>query len=465
MTLSPASRTGTGATAALARFAAELRFEDLPAAVVEHMRLLILDGLACGLYGSTLPSSAKLRDALIAEGKGPAECTIWGRHERLPLRDAVMANAYAVDSFESDDLHRDALIHAAPVVLAPALALSEKLGARTGRELITALAAGCEVGSRIGMAAGYAMIKRGFHAAAVTGPFLSAATTSRLLRLDAATTRQALGIAGSFGAGLIAAQRGAMVKSLHLAKAAETGVHAGLLARTGFTGTTDVLEAPYGGYVAAFGQGDASPLSTDDLGHRWALLQIGFKKHMCGASTHSGIDAVLSIRDQLAGATPARIDVYVSGVTLEHAGWRYDPAEGPGAARLDLPWCIAAAVVRGRVTVDEFTPEALTDPVLVAMADRVIMHHDPEIDRLGRPARHQTRVKIQAGGRILEAEVVTGLGSQDHPLGRVDVREKLRFLAERSIGEKTASTIEDIVGSIEEADDVSVLTCRLRASA
>jgi aconitate decarboxylase len=458
-------REGTGgATAALARFASDLCFEDVPEDVLQHVRKLVLDGLGCGLYGSTLPSARLLLAELRGEGKSPAEATVWGTRHRLPLRDAALANAYSIDCFESDDLHKDALIHASPVTVAPTLALAEHLGGRSGRELVVALAAGCEVGARVGLAAGYSMIKRGFHSAAVTGPFLSAVASSRFLGLDAKQTQNAIGIAGSFGSGLIAAQRGAMVKSLHLAKAADAGLQAALLSRLGFTGTLDVLEAEYGGFVSAFGHGESSPSVADDLGQRWCLLEIGFKKHMCGASTHCGIDAALELRPELGGDEIEAVDVYVSGVTLEHAGWPFDPAEGPGSARLNIPWCVGAALVRGAVTVDEFTPTALADETLRAVAARIRVHRDPDIDALGRLGRHKSRVVIRAGGRTLEAEALVGRGSHADPLTLADVLEKFEFLAERSIEAGRAALIVDMVNSVEDLDDVGALVQHLQVA-
>lgn len=146
---------------------------------------------------------------------------------------------------------------------------------------------------------------------------------------------------------------------------------------------------------------------------------------------------------------------------MEHAGWPFDPAEGPGSAWLRVPWCVAAALVRGEVTVDEFTSDALADPKLVDMAGRVSTLHDPHIDRLGRA--HQTQVRIQCGsGRVLEAEVVTGLESQDRPLSRPDLLEKLSYLADRSVGRERGDRIASMVESIDDLADLGSLVRELQ---
>lgn len=192
-------------------------------------------------------------------------------------------------------------------------------------------------------------------------------------------------------------------------------------------------------------------------------FQIGYKKRMCDASAHSGIDAALQLREPLGAERPEHVEASVSGVTMEHAGWPCDPTEGPGSARLNVPWCVAAALVCGQVTVDEFTSDALADPELVDMAGRVTTLHDPGIDRLGRAHRHQTRVRSQCGsGRVLEAEVVTGLGSQGRPLSRRDLLEKVRFLADQSVGRDRGHRIASMVDSINDLTDLGSVVRELQ---
>ncbi|MBI2322153.1 MAG: MmgE/PrpD family protein, partial [Chloroflexi bacterium] len=165
-------------TLALAGFAARLRFADLPAAVVRQAQRLVLDALGCGLYGSSLEPSEHLRAMLLAEG-GPGGITLWGRPERLPLLDAVLANGTAVTAARVDDTHREAMIHGGAVLVPTCLALAERRGPVDGRALLTAIVAGCEVGTRVGLAAGIGMMRRGFEPAAYSGTFCAAAAAGR----------------------------------------------------------------------------------------------------------------------------------------------------------------------------------------------------------------------------------------------------------------------------------------------
>jgi 2-methylcitrate dehydratase PrpD len=152
-----------------------------------------------------------------------------------------------------------------------ALAFSEQQGGAPGKDVITAMTAGYEVGHRVGSAATMSLFFRGFHPQGTSGAFVAAATAARAMGLDASRFQHALGIAGSQAGGLMAAQEGAMVKRFHSGRAAQSGVYSALLAADGFTGITDVLEASYGGYLSTLSDKPAPARLTEGLGTVWDL--------------------------------------------------------------------------------------------------------------------------------------------------------------------------------------------------
>src|ERR1700732_1701237 len=147
----------------------------------------------------------------------------------------------------------------------------------TGPEIVTALAVGYEVGLRVGNAATTSLFLNGFHPQGTSGAFVAAATAGRLLRLDASQMQNALGIAGSMGAGLMAAQEGAMVKRLHAGRAAQSGMLAALLAKRGFTGIPDIVEAGYGGFLSSFSRTPNADRLLAGLREDWEAGKVGFK--------------------------------------------------------------------------------------------------------------------------------------------------------------------------------------------
>src|ERR1700720_4663731 len=192
-------------TVRLAEYAAALRYQDLPAPVVQQAKECIIDTVAAGICGSALPWSRIVID--YAERTGPGgKCHILGRGgPAVQAPAAALANGALAHAFELDCLTRPgAGAHPGATVLPPALAIAQEVGASKpigGKALIAALVAGNEVMIRIGRATGHTNEARGFHAPGTTGPFGAAVACGHLLGLDAAKMTNAIGIAGSLAGG------------------------------------------------------------------------------------------------------------------------------------------------------------------------------------------------------------------------------------------------------------------------
>ncbi len=236
------------ATRDLARFAAGLRFEDIPVRIVEHAKLCILDGLGVALFGAGLPWTEHVRELARAEG-ATAAASFWGTPYRGSVAQAALVNGTAGHAFEMDDIHKESIVHPNSLACPVAFAFAEAAGGMRGCDVLTAIVAGYEVGTRVGNAATMALFLRGFHPQGTSGVFVAAATAGRILGLPAEQMQHALGIAGSMGAGLMAAQEGAMVKRLHAGRAAQAGVQAAPGGRRGVDRSLGV--GGYGDWGAA----------------------------------------------------------------------------------------------------------------------------------------------------------------------------------------------------------------------
>ena len=194
-----------------------------------------------------------------------------------------------------DDIHKEWIIHPNSLAVPVVLALAEANSSLSGGDIVSALTFGYEVGLRIGNAATMSLFLNGFHPQGTSGAFVAAVAAGRLLRLDALQMQHALGIAGSMGAGLMAAQEGAMVKRLHAGRAAQSGMLASLLAKRGFTGIVDIVEASYGGFLSSFSRTPNPERLTEGLGDDWEAGKIGFKMYPNVTSIHSALDGLRSI--------------------------------------------------------------------------------------------------------------------------------------------------------------------------
>lgn len=459
-------------TGALARFAAELRYEHLPEEVVAHVKLCLLDTLGCGLFGSTLEWSRILRETLLVVDPTSA-CAIWGTRARLGAPSAALVNGAAVHAFELDDLHKESILHPGSVVAPAVFAAGDLLAGMTdadaradGRGAITALVAGYEVGARAGMSVGSAHLLAGWHPTGTHGTLAAAAASASLLGLSGDQTHHALGIAGSQSAGLMASQYASMVKRFHAGRAAQSGLYAALLAQRGYTGITNLFESEYGGYCTTFSPTyDLTPI-TEGLGERWEILRVGSKPYSTNGSCHPSIDILLDMlaSERFGPEDVVAVDVHASSATVAHVGWPYNP-DSVTTAQMNLPYIVAAVVTDGAAFVEQFTEQRIRDPRLVEFCKRVNVVADPEIDARGGAWRHATRIAVQLrDGRRLHGELRSARGSEARPLTAEEVRDKYRRLAEKVLTSEQMQRVAEIVDGLEELPELSGLISALVAS-
>lgn len=246
----------------LASFAAGLTFDAVPAAVVESVRLRVLDVLGIALAASREGWAPSVL-ATVEAATGRGDSTVIGSKLTTAAPFAILANGTLAHGLDFDDTHARSITHASAVIVPTVLALGEAHGL-DGRRVVTAAVAGYEAIARLGMAAPGAFHARGWHATGVCGTLAAALVAGRCLGLDAGRLVAALGVAGSFASGLLEfLEDGSWVKRLHPGWAGHAGAMAAALARGGFTGPATVLEGRFGLYrsfVAA--APDPAPFET-----------------------------------------------------------------------------------------------------------------------------------------------------------------------------------------------------------
>ena len=436
-------------TSAIARFVAQLRYDAIPAEVVTRIKLLILDSLGCALYGADLEWSRILRQTLgkVDTTKG---CRVWGTAERLSAPHAALVNGTLIQSFELDDVHRQGVLHVGAVTLPPLIAVTELRPGLSGRDFLTAAAAGYEIGPRVGKCMGPQHIGQGWHSGATVGVFSAVSGAASALRLSPEQAVHALGIAGTQSSGLMAAQYGAMVKRMHAGRAAQSGLYGALLAGAGFTGIVDVFESPYGGFCTTFSRSNdrfnLAELSSE-LGRRWETLHVSLKFYSCVGSNHTTLDAIRMLQ----ATTPFgpgdidKIIVHGSQVTVEHVGWPYVP-QGLTSAQLNLPFCVATLLLENDVFVDQFTDAVVNDARRIALSKKVSVLHDPDITARGSNYRHMVRVEVSLkNGARIEQTVEAPRGSESSFASEADIVRKFKTLATHSIGAAQADAIVNVV--------------------
>ena len=450
------------ATRDLAAFASALRFEDLPPDVIERIKLCVLDSFGCCLFGATLPWTRKVAELALSEG-ARAGATLIGMGARTSASLAALVNGTAGHAFELDDIHKESILHMGSLAIPAALAVAEEEGRVRGRDLITAMTAGYEIGARVGNAATMSLFFRGFHPQGTSGVFAAAAAAARMLELSAPRFQHALGIVGSQAGGLMAAQEGAMVKRFHSGRAAQSGVYSARLAQRDFTGIPDVLEAAYGGYLSCYSEAPNARRLTDGLGGTWETLNVGYKPHASVTSIHTALDGLAEImrENKLAAGDIERVEAGLSPMTHLHCAWQYK-AQGVTAAQMNLYYGLAVIALDGVAFTEQYRESRLSDPRILEFIGRIDAGVDREIEAMGAEFRHAARVKVRSrDGGAWEKLLLHRRGSPEHPLLPADVEYKFRHVVSTCLSASDADKVLRLTNTLDRLEDLSELMALL----
>jgi 2-methylcitrate dehydratase PrpD len=413
-------------TVCLAEYAAGLRYEDLPPEVVQRAKDCITDTVGVIVQGSSLPWSRIVIGYAQRIGVGGYSRILGVDGPAVQAPAAALANGTSAHAFESDNLTRPgAGVHPGATLLPPALALAQNHGIG-GRELITAVVAGFEVMYRIGRATKHSNERRGFHAPGTTGPFGAAVAAGRLLHLDARAITNALGIAGSLACGLMEFARsgtGAMVKRLHLGRAAESGVLAASLAADGFTGPPTVLEGDSGFLKVFCSEWDAADL-THRLGSEFATLKLCLKRFPVHMTAQTAVQAIVELqaKHRFTGAEVDRVMV-AGDERMATVNNILQPADIM-MAQYSIPFCVALALFRDPRDPKSFDESALSDADIRLMSQRVAVTVANPSARVG-----ASIVTVHLNnGRCLVHEVDEFDGTPARPLNCAELRAKFMML-------------------------------------
>ncbi len=437
----------------IARFAAALRYEDIPAAVRERARIQILDGLGVGFASNAYPFAEKAITGLHALG-GDGDCTVLGRRERLPVRDAALANGILIHGLDFDDTHLGAIVHATAACLPCAFSLAEALDLH-GRELLTAYVAGMEMAIRLGAAVKGGFHHAGFHATGVVSHFSSAIVAGKLLKLAEDQLVSAQGIASSSAAGLqVFLEEGAWTKRFHPGWGAVAGITAAYLARSGFIGPSRPYEGKFGLFETHLHDHaatvDVARLSAG-LGTQWELCDTAIKPYPVCHFVHGAADAAIALHAELPSPQSiARIRVVLPAPTLpivaEPASEKRRPRTDY-AAKFSAAFVIATCLVHGRVGLAERRPGAVKDPAVLALCERTDCTSDPDT---AFPTYISGGVELElTDGRRLRRHVRLNSGAGDRALTIGEASEKFAAAAGMVLSLDHARKARDAILSID----------------
>ena len=434
-----------------------LKYEVLPAAAVAAAKKEVLDSLATALGGSSKPGISELV-ATVREWEGRKQSTVIAYTTKCPAPNAAQVNASMIHALDYDDGHNSSLVHTGCITVSTCFAVAERMGKISGREFVTTVAMGTDFMARLGLAT---TAKSSWHPTTLYGFLSAAGMAGRIIGLDEARMANAFGIAYHQCAGnLQATVDGALTKRMGPGFAVKGGITAALMAERGITGASNTLEGKSWLFNAYHGGNYNAKILTADLGVRFEGVNVGNKPYPCCGQTHTFIDATLSLVSQnkiKAGQVDA-IKAFGGDGTVSFC----TPSEIKCAprtivdAQFSIPWVVATSLVKGKVTVSDFTEEAIQREEVREIARKVTGYADPNMNRRGvGPGR--VRIVTKDGKEYTE-EVAYPLGSPQRPMTFDDCANKFRECSAQSLKPLPRDTVEKIiemVGQLEHMDDVT----------
>jgi 2-methylcitrate dehydratase PrpD len=432
------------ATQTLAQFVSALRYEDIPPRVRDHCKNLLLDTLACAVAGRLGEETGQVAALASALAQSSEASVIGGEH--MSLAGATLLNAYLVTAVTMCDVHRETMTHVTPEVMPPALAIAER-DALNGRALLTALAAGCEVTTRVGVGTDYPKFRaRGWHGPGIFGPFGAAAAVGSLLKFDAETMARAFGLAGSQAAGTFAAWGTPTVK-FHQCRGALSGLMAALLAQQKFVATREFLTAKDGGLYTTYVDGGKPELATADLGQHWELERIAMRLWPSATLIQGMNTALFDLLDKhkidVGQIRKVRVALSPQAFAM-HGG--FDTYKAKFEALLSAHYTAAVILHDRALTQAQFESARYDDPKLRAFAAKQVeARAEPSIDG------SQSIVDIDmADGKTLSARCEHPLGSFENPLLRGQIEQKFRTYAQGFLPD---AHIADVIAAVDRLED------------
>jgi 2-methylcitrate dehydratase len=441
-----------------AEYATKLRFEDLPPEVVHEAKRRFIDSFATAVGAMPSDAFAIARRCALRVSSNPGASLLGGG--RSSVEWATFVNGLLIRYLDYNDTYLSLEPAHPSDNLAAVLSVGEATGSGS-RDLITAAVLAYEIQCRLCDAA--SLRKHGFDHVTY-GAISSCLAACKLMKLDATKTTHAVGLAGVANVALRQTRSGelSMWKGCAFANAARNGVFAALLAAEGMTGPAPIFEGDLGLMKLVLRTDfQVAPLGRENGSDQpFMMPQTYIKFWPAEYHSQSAIDAALQLRPEIPDVSQVRaIDVHTFDACYDIIG-KYPEAWAPKTretADHSLPYCTAAALMDGDVTLATFDEKRFTDPALLALTAKLKVHRDASCNtRYPRGIPNRLTVTL-ADGRRLVREVEFPRGHAGNPMTDAEVERKFRALVEPRYGKARADRILAVCWKLEELKGVGEL--------
>ena len=439
----------------LTTFICSCKFEDFPSEVVERAREVVADTLAV-IGAGAQEEEVKNLTARIVPPDGKEVATVIGTTRRTEPAKAALINGTAGTFLELDEGNQFGRGHPGIHVIPAALAVSEEKSF-SGRNFLTALVLGYEIGTRIGIAC---KLRMSMHPHGTWGTVGAAVAIGKLMGYDKAKMREIINVSSSLG---LATSRktmleGGTVRNVYAGVSNSMGILAHDLIESGFTGEADGLRTVFGSVVSDTFSTEAM---VEDLGTRYEIARNYFKRHACCRYNHGTLDALGEIvaKRALKPEEVTRVDVETYSLAAQLCDQN---PQNMLAGKFSIPFAVATAIVHGSTGVESFRPQVINDPSVKDLSRRVFVTEDPKLTAM-MPRFRPSKVKVRLrDGSALEAEALMNKGDTEDPYSGEELQAKYFDLARLTWKREVGEAIHADVMKLETLADLKGLTGKLR---
>jgi 2-methylcitrate dehydratase PrpD len=444
-----------------AEFAHDLTFERLPTAVVDATKKLILDQLGVMLLGSSAAGVDALVET-IADWGGKPESTVLVHGTRAPAHHAALVNGTMARALDYDAVHEKAIVHVTAGSLPQCLAVAERNGGVSGKDLIVAMAAGMELMIRLGLASETSFLNTGRVTTLHQANFGGALAAAKLMRLSPEQIVAALGIASGQVAGTLQmVVEGSVMVRVQQGFAGQNSVLAAVLAERGMRSVDRVFQGEFGYFRAYHDNKYRAETLTERLGEEFVVQTSSIKYYPCCFLAHFAIAAMQKLKRDHALKPDD-----VAAIHLRMTKGSYDavcaPIESKRAvtntqeALFSAPYTVATALVHGGLRVEHMRAPALSDPAVSAVASRVTAVIDPQLERqYGRIIGPSIVDVTLRDGTKLSAQAGRVKGHPDEPMSLDDCEAKFWSCAPYAAKELGHAKLETAVARVRDLEHLA----------
>lgn len=363
----------------LSNFVCNLKYEDIPANVLEKAKINFLHGLCVGLASVNLEFGKIALNAVLTTGEGeiPDGATLLMNGGKSTTMGAAFANGVLFHGRTQEDTH--GTTHCGPTIIPPAMAVAETIGC-DGKKFLTALVAGYEVAAAIGKNHTALSTPRGFRATSIYGIFGATAAVLKLLELSEDETVNALGYAASFAFGTTETfAAGTMEWRFEAGLAGRNGILAALLAKSGAVAASTAMEGKAGFFHAFTGSIENLEVVTEHLGLNWEILNVDLKPYPVCAFNQTPVTAMLKLvkENNILPAQVEKITIKMTPYEVNYPGMSVKTSlRTIGGTLMSTPFCLALACAERDVTLAGL--QKYDDPAINDLLEKVTMEADPE---------------------------------------------------------------------------------------